>query len=357
MPAFLKINCYVRKDNHMARNVYGLDLGSYEIKVYDKKQDIIWREKTALSIKDGKEIIAVGNESYEMFGKVPSNIDVVFPMKEGVISRFNDMQHLLQNLLKRKEHRFALDSEYVIAVPTDVTEVEKKAFFDLVIHSTARAKEVNIVERGIADAVGLNLDVWNTNGLFIVNFGAETTELSVLAGGGIVFNRRLKIGGTSFDQSIVQLIKYNHDFLIGRHTAENLRKRAGIFNDDNNIVLPVAGRNLITGVPQQHGISINLVRAALKDPLEECVKAIESMLLRTPPEIRRAIYKNGIFLTGGVANLQGLEVYIEEMTGIPARTALNPEICAVTGLKDIMMSKDLRKLAFSMLNEGYRWMK
>ena len=125
----------------------------------------------------------------------------------------------------------------------------------------------------------------------------------------------------------------------------------------NNVVIPVAGRNLITGVPQQHGISINLVRAALKDPLEECVKAIESMLLRTPPEVRRAIYKNGIFLTGGVANLQGLEVYIEEMTGIPARTAINPEICAITGLKDIMMSKDLRKLAFSMLNEGYRWMK
>ncbi len=341
----------------MAKNVYGLDLGSYEIKVYDKKQDIIWKEKTALSIADGKEIIAVGDEAYEMYGKVPSNIEVVFPMKEGVISRFNNMQYLLQTLLKRNELRFAMGSEYVIAVPTDVTEVEKKAFFDLVIHSNARAKEVNIVERGIADAIGLNLDVWNTKGLFIVNFGGETTELSVLAGGGIVFNRRLKVGGVHFDQAIIQLIRYNHDFLIGRLTAENLRKKAGIFSDDNNVVIPVAGRNLITGVPQQHGISINLVRSALKNPLEECVEAIQSMMDRTPPEIRKAILENGIFLTGGVANLQGLEVYIEEMTGIPARTALNPETCAITGLKQIMMSKDLRKLAFSMLNEGYRWMK
>ena len=179
----------------MARNTYGLDLGSYEIKVYDKKQDTIWKEKDVIAIRDKKEIFAVGDEAYEMYEKAPANIEVIFPMKDGVISRFNDMQFLLQNLLK-KDRQFARGSEYVIAVPTDVTEVEKKAFFDLVIHSTARAREVNIVERAIADAVGLDLDVENTKGLFIANFGGETTELSVLAGGGMVLNRLVKIGGT-----------------------------------------------------------------------------------------------------------------------------------------------------------------
>ena len=142
-----------------------------------------------LQIKRG---ICCGDEAYEMFEKAPANIQVVFPMKDGVISRFNDMQYLLQGLLK-KDRGFARGAEYVIAVPTDVTEVEKKAFFDLVIHSTARAKEVNIVERGIADAVGLNLDVQNTKGLFIVNLGGDTTELSILAGGGIVLNRLIKV--------------------------------------------------------------------------------------------------------------------------------------------------------------------
>ena len=120
----------------MARNIYGLDLGSYEIKVYDKKKDTIWKEKDVIAIADKKEIFAVGDDAYEMYEKAPSNIEVVFPMKEGVISRFNNMQFLLQNLLK-KDRQFARGSEYVIAVPTDVTEVEKKAFFDLVIHSTA----------------------------------------------------------------------------------------------------------------------------------------------------------------------------------------------------------------------------
>ena len=340
----------------MARNIYGLDLGSYEIKVYDKKKDTIWKEKDVIAIADKKEIFAVGDDAYEMYEKAPSNIEVVFPMKEGVISRFNNMQFLLQNLLK-KDRQFARGSEYVIAVPTDVTEVEKKAFFDLVIHSTARAREVNIVERSIADAVGLNLDVKNTGGLFIANFGGETTELSVLAGGGMVMNRLLKIGGVSFDQAVVNLVRHSHDFLIGRLTAEVLRKNFGIFTSDSESVLTVAGRDLITGVPMQKPISISLVRAAMKDPLLECVRAIHSLLDRTPPEVRKAIHENGIFLTGGVANMAGLETYIEEMVGIKTRTALDPDISAVTGLKKIIMSKDLRKLAYSMLDENYRWMR
>ena len=340
----------------MARNIYGLDLGSYEIKVYDKKLDTIWKEKTAIAISDNHEIFAVGDQAYEMYEKTPPNIQVMFPMKEGVISRFNDMQFLLQNLLKKERH-FARGSEYVIAVPTDVTEVEKKAFFDLVIHSTARAKEVNIVERGIADAIGMNLDAQNTKGLFIVNFGGETTELSIIAGGGLVLNRLLKLGGVTFDQHVAQLVRYNHDFLIGRLTSEILRKRFGVFSEDNNAVLTVSGRDLITGVPQRREISINLVRAAIKEPLEQCVEAIQSLMDRTPSEIRKAVRRNGLFLTGGVANLPGLELYLEEMTGFRVRTAIDPDICAVTGLKMIIESKELKKLAYSMLEENYRWMR
>ena len=340
----------------MARNTYGLDLGSYEIKVYDKKKDTIWKEKNVIAIRDKKEIFAVGDEAYEMNEKAPENIEVIFPMKEGVISRFNDMQFLLQNLLK-KGRQFVRGSEYVIAVPTDVTEVEKKAFFDLVIHSTAKAREVNIVERSIADAVGLNLDVKNTKGIFIANFGGETTELSVLAGGGMVLNRLVKIGGVTFDQSLVNLIRHSHDFLIGRATAEVLRRRFGVFTGESEASLTVAGRDLITGVPMQKAISLSMVRASLRDPLLEYVRSILSLLDRTPPEVRIAIYDNGIYLTGGIANMPGLDTYIEKGTGISTKVAQEPDICAVTGLKKIIMSKELRRLAYSMLDENYRWMR
>ena len=322
----------------MARNVYGLDLGSYDIKVYDKKKDTIWKEKNVIAFKDNRDrdIFAVGDDAFSMYGKAPSNIEITFPMEAGVISRFNDMQFLLQNLLKRGR-QFSRGSEYVIAVPTDVTEVEKKAFFDLVIHSTAKAKEVNIVERSIADAVGLNLDIQNTKGIMIANFGGETTELSVLG--------------------IINLVKHSHDFLIGRQTAEVLRRNFNVFTGDSDSILSVAGRDLITGVPMRKPISIMLVRAAMKDPLLECVKAIHSLLDRTPPEVRKAIYENGIFLTGGLANMPGLEIYIEQMVGIKSRTALEPDTCAVNGLKRIIMSKDLRKLTFSMIEDNYRWMR
>lgn len=337
-------------------NVYGLDLGTYEIKVYDKKSDSIWKEKNSVAIRNKKEIFSVGDDAYAMYEKAPYNVEIVFPMKEGVISRFYDMQYLLQNLLK-KERRFARGSKYMIAVPTDVTEVEKKAFYDLVIHSTARAKEVRIVERGIADAIGLGLDVQNSPGIFVVNFGGEITELSVLASGGMVLNKILKIGGATFDQAIVNLVKYNKDFLIGRLTAESLRKNFGIFDEKTGTIQKVSGRNLVTGVPEQSNISVNLVRAAIKEHLETCVKEMKVMIERTPPEVLRSIQKDGIYITGGIANLKGIDKYIEGSVGLKVHTVSEPEVCAVKGLKQIIRSKELQKLTYSMLDDNYRWMK
>ena len=172
----------------MAGNVYGLDLGTYEIKVYDKKKDRIWFEKNAIAVKNKKHILAAGNKAYEMFEKAPADVQVVFPMQDGVIARFDDMQYLLGTLLGT-DRQFIRGAQYVIAVPTDVTEVEKKAFYDLVFHSEAKARSVRIVERGLADALGCGMDVLEEQGLFVVNFGGNTTELSVLSGGGMVTAR------------------------------------------------------------------------------------------------------------------------------------------------------------------------
>ncbi len=339
----------------MFGNIYGLDLGTYEIKVYDKKRDTIWKEKNVIAIANEEDIFSVGDEAFEMFEKAPDNIEVVFPMKEGVISRFYDMQYLLRNLLKKERH-FARGSKYVIAVPTDVTEVEKKAFFDLVVHSTAKAKEVNVVERAVADAIGIGLDIQNSPGICIVNFGSETTEMSVLASGGMVLNKLVKIGGTTFDNAISSLVRHNMNFLIGRLTAEKLRQNFNIFDEKSNTSMKVAGRDLITGVPQQREISINLIRAAVKEPLAVCLREIHFLLERTPPEVRSSIAKSGIYVTGGFARMKGLAEYIEGRTGIKAQSVKSPDLCVVEGLKKIIQSKELRKLTFSMLDENYRWM-
>lgn len=340
----------------MFGNIYGLDLGTYEIKVYDRKQDRIWTEKNVIAIEKKNHIFAMGDEAYEMYEKAPDNIEVVFPMKEGVISQFYNMQYLLRNLLS-KEQSILRASKYYIAVPTDVTEVEKMAFYDLVVHSTAKAKEVRIVERGIADAIGLGLDVLNSPGLFIVNIGGETTELSVIATGGIVLNKLIKIGGVTFDQAITNKIRYQKDFLIGRITSEEIRKKMNVFESHPCTSMTVAGRDLVTGVPQQTTISISLVKSAIREPFATCVHEIKALLERTPPEVSRSIMETGLYLTGGLANLKGLADYIEEACGISVHIAPNPSTCAIRGIKEMIHSKELNKLTYSMLDDNYRWMR
>ena len=339
----------------MFGNVYGLDLGTYEIKVYDKKQDAVWKEKNAVAIANKRNILSVGDTAYEMFEKAPFNIEVRFPMKEGVISHFYDMQFLLQNLLK-KEQRFNSGSKYIVAVPADVTEVEKRAFFDLVVHSTAKAKEVRIVERAIADSIGLGLDVEKTTGIFMVNFGGETTELSVLSYGGVVLNKMLKIGGRTMDQTIVNSVRSYDDYLIGKQTAEELRKAYGICGSVKEDKV-VAGRNLVSGVPELKGIPVDIVRSSTTDCLNTLTNEIKFMLDRTPPEIQRYIQRKGIHFTGGVSNLNGLSEYFEDKLGIKIHVSKTPEYSTVNGLKDIIQTKALRKYTYSMLDENYRWMR
>lgn len=338
----------------MAGNIYGLDLGTYEIKVYDERKDEIWKEKSAIATKNQTEIFAVGDEAYAMYEKAPQNIEVLFPMQGGVIARFYDMQNLLENLLRKRQF---FGSEYVIAIPTDITEVEKRAFYDLVYHSSARAKSVSVVERGIADAIGCKIDVYQTGGVMILNMGGGTMELSVLAYGGIVMNRLLKFGGEQFDQEIINLVRRNRDFLIGRKTAEQLRRTFGIFSEDTESKMQIAGRNLILGLPQRTDISIGLVRAALKEQMDDCVDAIQTMIQRIPPDVLRELKKNGIYLTGGMANLRGIAQYLEESVGVCVSTVDYPELCSMNGLREIIQDKKrYGRLTYSMLDKGYRWL-
>lgn len=341
----------------MARNVYGLDLGTYEIKVFEKKTDRIWREKNVIAMKDKRYVFATGNKAYEMYEKSPDNIQVVFPMKNGVIAHFDDMQFLLCELLESARQSI-LGAEYVIAVPTDVTEVEKKAFYDLVFHSEARAKSVKIVERGLADAIGAGIHILDEKGVFVANFGDGTTELSVLSKGGMVMNRLVKTGGSHLDQSIMARVRHNREFLIGRLTAEKLRKEFGVLVKTPYKSLKVAGRDLQTGVPSQDEIPVSLVRSAMKEPLDECIRSVRIMLDRTPPDVRRAISTNGICLTGGAANLKGLSTYLERSIGLPVVKAEEPELCSVKGLRKIISDKSYyKRLTYSMLGEDYRWLR
>ena len=340
----------------MFQNIYGLDLGTYEIKVYDAKREFIWKEKNVVAKKNGR-IYAAGDDAWVRYEKTPPGIAVEFPMQSGAIARFNDMQQLLVELLK-KERPFSAGAEYLVAVPTDVTEVEKRAFYDLVSHSSARAKSVRIAERGIVEAIGLGMDIFHTEGAFVIDMGGGVTELSVLSYGGLVMNRLLKTGGIHLDLAIQNMVRHNLDFLIGKRTAEMLRMDFGVFGDETAMALDIPGRDLLTGLPRYRGIPTGMVRTTVKEVLGECMESIRSMYERTPPHVRKGIEKNGIYLTGGLAHLKELSTYMQEATGLKVKTTPRPEFCVVEGLQKIIEKKqDYRKLTYAMLDEDYRWLR
>lgn len=341
----------------MARSIYGLDLGTYQLKIYDKKEDLIRTVKNAVAVRKDTEIIAIGDRAYEMYEKAPAEIEVRFPMKEGVISRIGEMQYLLENILKTEEGFFSKGTEYVIAVPTDVTQMERKAFFDLLIHSSAKAREVHVLERAVADAIGAGIPVRQTTGAAIINFGGETTEISVLARGGIILNRLLKTGGSAIDNNIITMVRRDLDFVIGRLTSETVRMQTGIFRNEKKSSVMVAGRDLVLSRPGLKEIPDCIVRTAMKEFLKPCAEALSLMLEQTPPEVMSAIRRQGICLTGGIACTAGIENYMEERTGIHCYTAKDPHLSAVRGVREIILSDNLKDLTYSMKDENYRWMR
>ena len=315
----------------MARNVYGLDLGSYDIKVYDKKKDTIWKEKNVIAFKDNRDrdIFAVGDDAFSMYGKAPSNIEITFPMEAGVISRFNDMQFLLQNLLKRGR-QFSRGSEYVIAVPTDVTEVEKKAVEDATLQAGAR--EVAIIEEPIAAAIGAGIDISRPCGNMIVDIGGGTADIAVISLGGVVVSNSIKVAGDDFDEAIVRFMRKKHNLLIGERTAEEIKINVGtVYKRPENLTMDVRGRNLVTGLPKTVTVTSEETEEALREPAYQIVDAVHNVLERTPPELAADISDRGIVLTGGGSLIQGLEELIEEKTGINTMTAEDPLTAVAIG--------------------------
>ncbi len=336
------------------RNTYCLDFGSYEIKLHNTKTNKNIKIMDAIAVQDKSNIIAIGDSAYDMYEKAPANIEIVFPMKEGVISHFNDMQHVLGEVLKETKNNL-FKSKYVIAVPTDVTEVEKKAFYDLVNSGFTRPKSVKVVERGIADAVGLGIDIAKESGACVLNFGAECTEVSVIASGGMVLNKLIKVGGKHIDYEIQNRVRQSQDYLIGRLTAESLRVHFGINQGDALDGMKVSGRNLVLGVPEFRLMAREDIETITKEIVNGIILSIDNMLERTPPLILKNIQKQGIYICGGCANTKGLIEYLSEHFKCPIHSIDTPEYAAVLGIEKIITSTDLSKMSYSLTNQKNRW--
>lgn len=332
----------------MAQNMFGIDIGTSNIKIYNKNLDTVLNEKNMIAVQKKTTILAVGDEAYEMYEKAPDSISVTYPVKFGVIADIKNMQYLFEGLIKKsRTMRFShQNADFCFAVPTDITEVEKRAFYELADSSKVHAKKIVVVEKPVADGVGVGIAVSSPEGNMIVNFGADTTEISVLSLGGIVISHLVQLGGNRLDENICSLVRKQYNLIIGTKTAEMLKKKLANATEITDETMKVYGRDLVTGLPIVKEISAEIIYHATHDILANIIADIKMILERTPPELAADIIDNGIFLTGGSALLRNFDKLVHRETELKINIPDRPDECVVRGIAKIMTDPAYAEVAY-----------
>lgn len=273
---------------------------------------------------------------------------MTFPVNGGVIADLNNLQNMLQIYLEKNVKGKLRGAEYIVAVPTNITKVEKKAFSDIFYKSKLKPKSVLLCEKPIADAVGFGLDVSEPTGIMIVDIGADTTEISVISLGGLVLSDLLHYGGNKIDESIITYVKRKYNLVIGQKTAQAMKERLGSGVPGKTETMGVVGRDVVSGLPVEIEMSAAVVYEAIKDHLGTICNAIKMILEKTPPELAKDIVHSGIYITGGGSKIHDLDQLFKEVTGIEINTCENPEECVVRGLIKIVSDSKFKNLPFSM---------
>lgn len=332
----------------MNNNIYCIDLGTCNMKIFCKSIGKILNEKNTIAIVNKNQMYAYGDAAYAMYEKAPETINVTFPITNGVIADFNHVQNMIFDFLETRTRGKVHGAEFIVAVPTDITEVEKKAFFDLFYKSKVKPRNVLLCEKPIADAVGLGLDVNEPTGVMIVDIGADTTEISVISLGGLVLSDLLHFGGNRIDESIISHIKRTYNLVIGQKTAKSLKEILGSGLPGREESMVIVGRDLVSGLPIELEISAEVVYEAIKDNLNSICNSIKMILEKTPPEVAKDIIHAGIYITGGASRIKDLDSLFTQITNIRVNTCETPEESVVRGLIKIASDSKYKHLTFNM---------
>ncbi len=331
----------------MNNHIFGIDLGTGNIKIYSFADDSILSEKNMVAVMKKNTLLAYGDAAFEMFEKAPANIRVSHPLNNGVIADINDMQTVLKNFIGELTEGRNSGPDFYIAVPTDVTEVEKRAFYDLIQDANVKAHRIMMVEKSIADGLGMDIDVKNSQGILIVDVGYETTEISVLSLGGIVLSKLIKTGGRKFDETIRGVVRREFGLMIGEKTAEMVKITLEE-TEAQKMDSVVYGRDIVTGLPVERSIPTDMIDKALSEVSSVIVDHIKLILERTPPELGADIYRHGIYLTGGSAQLMHLDELIVKGTNLKVNKAVDSQNSVALGLARVIKDDTFRSLAYSL---------
>jgi len=319
-----------------------IDLGTANTLVFTRNGGIVVREPSVVVInKLTNKIEAVGNAAKEMLGRTPGNIESVRPMKDGVIADFDVTEQMLKYFIKKAHGgRRWVRPRIVIAVPSEITPVEKRAVRDSA--EQAGASEVYLVEQAMMAAIGAGLPITEPSGNMIVDIGGGTTDVAVISLAGAVYSRSLRIAGNELDEAIINYLKRRHNLLIGERTAERIKEELGsAFPLKEELKMEIKGRDLVEGVPKTLTLTDTEVREALAEPISAIVEAVRQALERTPPELSADIMDKGIVLTGGGALIRNLDQRLREETGLPVVQADDPLCSVVLGTGKVLEDMDL----------------
>lgn len=309
-----------------------VDLGTANTLVYVRGAGIVLNEPSVVAINsDNGSILAVGTEAKRMIGRTPGNIVAVRPLRDGVIADFDTTERMLRYFIQKvHKRRFLAKPRLVIAVPSGITGVERRAVEEA--GYKAGARKVFIIEEPMAAAIGSGMPIHEPTGNMVVDIGGGTTEIAVISLGGIVVSVSIRVGGDELDEAIIAYVKREYSLLLGERTAEDVKMRVGsAFPLPNEPEAELRGRDLITGLPRTVILPAEEIRKALEEPIQAIVDAVKSTLDRTPPELSGDIMDRGIMLTGGGALLRGLDERLRHETGMPVVIAENPLNCVVLG--------------------------
>lgn len=314
-------------------NDLAIDLGTANTLVYARGRGIVVNEPSIVAInKITNKVEAVGHEAKEMLGRTPGSIVAIKPMKDGVIADFDVTEEMLKYFIKKAHNRnHLLSPRIVICIPSEITQVEKRAVRESALR--AKASEVYLVEEAMAAAIGAGLPITEPSGNMIIDIGGGTSDIAVISLSGIVYSRSVRVAGNEMDEAIIQYIKRKHNLLIGERTAEQIKIQIGSAAPlKEKLTMEIKGRNLIEGIPKTVSITDDEIRESLLDSIATIVNAVRIALERTPPELSADIVDKGIVLTGGGALLKHLDTRIKEETGLPVYLAEDPLSSVVLGV-------------------------
>lgn len=330
----------------MLSNDMGIDLGTATTLVYVKGEGIVLCEPSVVAIqKDSSACLAVGEEAKRMLGRTPGNIVAIRPMKDGVIADFEISENMLRYFIKKAQRRKVLvRPRIVIAVPSGITEVEKRAVKDSAEHAGAR--EVFLIEEPVAAAIGVGLPIQEPAGNMVIDIGGGTTEIAIISLAGIVCCRSIRIGGDEMDEAITEHLKKVYNLMIGERTAEEIKIKIGsAYPLEEELTMEVKGRDLVAGLPKMITISSEEVREAMARPISSIVEVTRTTLEKTPPELSADLIERGIMLAGGGALLRGMDKLLSEETGLPVHMADDPITAVVMGTGKVLTEiRYLKKL-------------